>query len=234
MKTFETTKLFYNKYLYKVVLINKLAITFTKTWNRNNWSHVKKELERLDILYREKKPLYRTLFRHDDIISTDDYLVAKSLLYYIQDADMSSYTLRTENNTLSIVSNNKDWLSLIKSNHPVVEWWEPKAYFVEILQSDPKISLKNPNFAYNYKVYLKDRVDCNLAKWLHSYQNSCKVGPVALKNIEDSSFTHGNYFYVKDEKTLLLLKIPFINSIKRIEKLVSKDDVDKYNYGIEQ
>jgi hypothetical protein len=234
MKTFETKKLIYDKYLYKIVFYNKLATIFTKTWNRNKWAHALKEIQRLDNLYLAGKPLLRNIYRYEETISTEEFLYAKLFLSYLQTQDFNSYIIRTENNTISVASNELSWLNVIKRNINLIEWWEPTETNKSILTNIPNIILTNKTPEYQYKVYLKHKVSVNLSHWLENNSQKCKIGKTALANIKEQYWTAGNYFYVKDHKTLMLLEISFIDNIKRIEKLISKDDVDKYNYGIEQ
>lgn len=233
MRTFETKKLFYNKYLYKIVFYNKLATIFTKSWNRNNWSFALREIKNLDILYNKGEQLYRSTYRYNEPISNREFLEAKTFLGYLGLQDFSLYTIRTENNYISITSNNLEWLNSIKTGVTVNEWWEPNKNFINFLQTNPKVVLTNKIPDYEYKVYLKNAVDYNLANWLINYKTKIKIGDKTLKNIVEDGWAGGNYFYLKDNKTLLLLQISFSDSIKNIEKLVYKDDVDKYNYGIE-
>lgn len=233
MKTFETKKLFYNKYLYKLVFHTKLANIFNKTWNKNKWSFALKEIKNLDILYDRGDSLYRAMYRYNEPISNEEYLTAKELLGLLIPKDFSSFTIRTENNFISITSNDLEWLNSINKIVNVYEWWEPNKDFVNFLQSNPKVVLTNKVPEYEYKVYLKNAVDYNLGTWLVNYEKKVKVGAWTLKNIIEDGWAGGNYFYVKDNKTLLLLQIAHNQCIKNVEKLVYKDDVDKYNYGIE-
>lgn len=231
MKTFETKKLFYNKHLYKVTLSNNLANFFTKQLNKNKFSYAKKGLDNLFAQHTAGKTMYRSLYKYDIPISLFEFAQAKKLLDYLLEVDSRSYILRTERRSISITSNNLEWLTNIKNNIVLDEWWEPKDNLVDVLKNNSKIVIVNKPSEYTYKVYLKSKTDVRLSDWLKTNKTISKIGTSALHNIESNYYTNGNYFYIKDEKTLFLLKITFANSIQKIEKLIYKGDVDKYTYG---
>lgn len=231
MRTFETKKLFYNKHLYKIVFFNNLASFFNKSINQNNFSYARKGLDNLALQHLSGKTMFRSLFRHDIPISFKEFVTAKIFLSLLEQQNIHSYVLRTESRTISITSNDLDWLTEIKNSFPIDEWWEPNPDNIQILLNNSKIVLVNKPPEYLFKVYLKSKVDVNLANWLLKNKHKSKVGIATLQNIEREYYTNGNYFYIKDEKTLLLLQISFSSSIQKIEKLVYKDDVDKYIHG---
>lgn len=226
MKTFETRKLLYNKFLYKIVFYNSLAIIFTKAWNRNNFSYARKELDKLTSNYDAGIPLQRSshLFIPIDI---SDYKNALSLLDLLKEQPRDSYTLRSERYQISIASNDTKFLNKLKNKLDITEFWKPAEDSVEMLQNNERICLVKRDTDFLYRVYLKAGRTPGIGKFLEKYPTKIKVGKKSLTKLKNNQLHVGLYFYVKDDNTLFLLQIPYIKHIQKVEKLVYKCNIDK-------
>ena len=96
---------------------------------------------------------------------------------------------------------------------------------VSVLSNNIQIVDDKPE--YTYKVYLSDKATPGFAKWATANQDKIKLGHSLKKNIENNGYLRGFYFWVKDEKVLLLVKMIIGGNIQRIDKLISKADLDK-------
>jgi hypothetical protein len=53
------------------------------------------------------------------------------------------------------------------------------------------------------------------------------MGHIALESLESYGYLNGLYMYIRDDKVLHLITILAGNSIRCVEKLVYKEDIDK-------
>jgi hypothetical protein len=60
-----------------------------------------------------------------------------------------------------------------------------------------------------------------------------RIGEQCLDNMS-VGWVDGNYFFVRDEKVLMLVRMMIGDSITRIERQVYQDDLDKYTYESKQ
>ena len=59
------------------------------------------------------------------------------------------------------------------------------------------------------------------------------MGKIALDGLENYGYLNGLYMYLRDDKILNLVTLLAGQSIRSVEKLVYKGDIDKYKYGTE-
>lgn len=214
--TTDTTKLFYNKYKYKITIINQLASIFRD----KNLAYAKRELDSLQQYHDRNKPLHQLNGLRSQIVRESDFLEAKHL--YNKFTKRSDYTLRIEHPRLAIYSNDLSWLEDVSTMLEVTEFCRPSSELSEKLL-EPNVIVKQEPFEWEYKVTFKDFVDSSLAKWIENNRDKVKAGDVFMENIQNSGYINGFYIYVKNEKILQLLHIMVGNSISRIDKIVSID-----------
>lgn len=220
MNKFETLKLFYNRYNYKISIKNSLGSIFRD----KNLTFARDELDKLQYMH-EGKDYPLTILRGLRTINVpfDDFLTAKFLLSEFE--KQQDYKLRVENPDLSIYTNNKSWIESLLENRLL------NVYGVYYPSPDTTLEkntiIMDHPFPYEYKVGLKDRVDPTLARWIKNNKDKVKIGPVALRTIEQNGYCRGFYFYVKNDKILQLVNIMINGSIARVDKIISRANIDK-------
>lgn len=222
MKKFETHKLFWNKYLYKLVLNNRLAPVF----RNKRLSYAKTMLDSLDVLYKTGQPLILTKTLRQDTIRESHYLDAKKLYKFLNKED--DYMLRVERSNLCIYSNDRQWLQSIKTEISVVnleEFWEPSSETMKIL--DANTIIVEQEIPFQYRVTLgRKRGSESFAKWADNNPKQVKLGSVLKEAMLDHGYVEGMYFYARDDRTLQLCNL-MLDNIRRIDRVVSKRNIDK-------
>jgi len=229
MKIFETKKLHYNKYLYKLDIGNALAAWFRTEFQKGQLQYIKDKLDECQKFYDDGEIIYRQAFRAQVPISNQDFLDAKTIYKKLLLAE--DYKIRVDSwHSLIIYSNDREFLTDIGSNIDAIDvtFWEPKEENIEILKNTKSIILVDSEPEFKYKVIFNyKRVDPNFGNWLEKNNNNLiKVGKKTLSNVK-SGYAFNNYIYVKTKKVLSLLNIMAPNNIRSIEELVCKHNIDK-------
>jgi len=218
LKRFETTKLFYDEYPYKVTLKNNLGHIFRD----KNLAFAKQEIDRLQQKYDQGLPLVRVAYLKEHKYEVETFLEARDL--YIEFSKQDDYKLRIQNPYMQIYSHDYDWLHYISEKiKSTFEFWEPNQK-LPTLEKNVIVVEEEPE--YLYKVTLDSTVDANLASWIRNNPGKAKAGRTCLETIENNGFCRGFYFFVRDDKILQLLNL-FIGKVQRIDKLVSYANSDK-------
>lgn len=228
--SYESNKLNYNRYLYKIYIQNDLASCFrSELQGKEKLGHVQNVLNEYKVLYDAGKTLVRKIYRTEKVVGVNDYLDACDIFNALYSED--DYKIRIEKyHGLTIYSNNKDFLHNLANKLRVdtIEYWEPKSEYKKILQKNSSIQIINEMMPFKFKVYLKlKRIDPTFANWLKVNKDKSKVGRRTLDSIEQG-FSNAGYFFVRDEKILTLVKMLIGRNISRVEELVYKGDIDKY------
>ena len=219
LKQCETTKLFYDVYPYKLVVVNGLAHIFRE----KNLSNAKEELDDLQQHYDFCEPLTRGSYGFKYPVEQDTFIEAKKL--YIEFCKQTDFKLRISNPYMQIYSHDYDWLIMLSTKiKSACELWEPKSSNLSTL--DKNVILVNHPTDYLYKVTLGYSCDRNLAAWIKNNPDKVKAGNTCLETIERKGYVRGLYFYARDEKILQLLNL-FVGKLARIDKLVYNTNIDK-------
>lgn len=229
LRLYETKKLHYNKYLYKLALANPLAPWFRTEFQKDGSLKVlKSKLDDYQILYDIGQPMYRTVYRSELPITDHEFLDARDLYDGLLLAD--DYKIRVERwSGFCIYSNEKDFLVDLANKMRVSarEFWEPDSKNIEflldkkntvIVDTPPQFPLK---ITFNYK-----RINPSFANWLENNKDKSSAGTQALSNI-NSGYASGNYVFLRDERVLTMVQLIVGHNIQRIEQLVYKGDIDK-------
>jgi hypothetical protein len=215
----ETTKLFYDEYPYKLVVVNGLAFSFRE----KNLANAKADLDLLQQQYDQGEPLVRGSFGYSRPVDYDTFFEAKNL--YIEFCKQDDFKLRVSNPYMQIYSHDYNWLVMLSTKiKSACEFWEPKEGNLSALEKN--VILVNSPVEYQYKVTLGHTCDKNLASWIKNNTDKVKAGNICLDTIENSGYVRGMYFYVRDEKILQLLNL-FVSKLARIDKLVYNTNIDK-------
>lgn len=223
MQKHKTTKLFWDKYLYKLVLSNTIGSIFRD----KNLPYAREVLDQLQSEYEEGLPLFVKKYKREQRVSENDFLDARKIYNFLSHAN--DYMLRIESYTFCIYSSNKHWLTIIKqsmSPNNVKEFWEPDLEDIELL--NPKTIIMDKDIGFEYKVTLGQNIadTFGFANWAENNPNQVKVGPKLLEELKHNGYVSDLYFYARDEKTLQLCSLMLTN-IRRIDKIIVKADLDK-------
>jgi hypothetical protein len=231
LKLFETRKLFYSEYLYKLVLRNELNVIFrTELQKKEKLSYARNQLDQLTELYRNNQPLYKRAWRSEVSVDINDYLDAMSLYTTLKNSD--EYKLRIDPySAITLFSNNKDFLLNLahKLKTTNIEFCEPNPKHIDILKNKTKIHIVDELPALSIKIWFNsNRINKDFATWIRGNRDKCKIGKIALDSLEQFGYLNGLYIYLRDEKVLNLVTILAGSSIRSVEKLVYRGDIDKY------
>lgn len=232
MYKFESVKLFYNKFYYKLELFTGAAFLFrnkdlktvkqtidefwanidlVKTRDINNWPTT--------LSYSTRYWLQRFNPTEEDINN------CQKLHTYLSQTDKTA-KVRVEITNLSIYSNLKDplWKLGDSLSSPFVQFYEPSDEVKDKLK--PNVLFHSFADKYKYKITLGKVYDSSLAAYIKANNNNfVKAGPACIEAIENLSIGSYNnfYIYVRDDNILNLLSM-FGFETKRIEELLPKSD----------
>lgn len=231
MELRETKKLHYNKYLYKIQVRNALNTIFRTEFQKDGpFSFARQKLDELTESYRRREPLLKTIFRTETSISEDDYLDAKDI-YQILKSE-KDYKIRVEPwPSFYIYSNDRNLLikiaSKIRNKGTIL--WEPGPDIANYLINNENIIIIDTPTNFPLRVTLNgNTVPKDFANWLESNRDKSRVGDRSLQSIVEYGYCNGLYFHVRDEKVLSLVTLLIGNCIRRVDKLVYKENIDKY------
>lgn len=216
MNLYESTKLFYKQYPYKLTVRTPLA----KWFRGGNLKSIKLVLDQLQSQYNERKLISIVYWSRVVDISIEDLRNAKKIFIFLKKE--SNYKLRIESTHLSIYTEEKRsvW-NLCKDIQDIsLEWWEPKNTLKanEIIASS---KLKG----WNYRITLSNKVPEDFSKWAINNFDKIRIGPKLKDNIVNNNpYFLGFYFYVKNEKMLDLVSLILGSGISRIDKIVIEDN----------
>jgi hypothetical protein len=217
LKRFDTVKLFYDEYPYKLVVRNSLSHIFRD----KNLPNAKQEIDKLQDFLVKGQPLTRTTYLRSETVELQTFLEAQKL--YIEFNQFTDYKLRIENPLMQIYSHNYEWLvNITRRVKNCIELWEPNSK----VQLEPNVILTDKPSIFEYKVTLGLEVDPGLATWITANPDKAKAGATCLKEIANKGYTRDFYIYIRDEKILQLLNL-FVSNIARVDKLVYIAKTDK-------
>ena len=231
LKLLESRKLFYSEYLYKLVFRNELSTIFrSDLQKKEKLSYARQQLDRLAEDYRNNLPLRKMTWRTEIVVDANDYLDAMTLYAVLKNSD--EYRIRIDPySSVSLFSNNKEFLLTLgnKLNTTAVKFWEPNVEYIELLTTKTKIQIVDEIPKLPLKVWFNStRVNKDFANWIRANDDKCKIGKIALESLESYGYLNGLYIYLRDEKVLSLVTILAGASIRSVEKLVYRGDIDKY------
>ena len=231
LKHFESAKLFYSEYLYKLVFRNELNVIFrNELQKKEKLSYARSQLDALTEQYRNNNPLYKKAWRTDVSVDINDYFDAMAVYNTLKKTD--EYKIRIDPySSVTLFSNNKDFLLELgnKLKTDSAEFHQPNPDYIDILKSNAKIQIVDVLPKLPIKVWFNsNRINTDFANWLRANNDKCKIGTIALESLEDYGYLNGLYIYLRDEKVLNLVTLLAGSSIRSVEKLVYRGDIDKY------
>ncbi len=200
IQTKATTKLFHNKYKYKIVLLSKVA----KWFRGNNLAHVK------------------LLANHAQVqqgkLTKNDIDFAIKILTTL--GTMDDYTLRVENPFLNVYTNTDDnILKLSKIDVSKVKFVCLPAPNTESLLNEDSVIVKKLDFDYKVTMGRTNNSFESFVNWTKNNPN-IKISKKAIKELTRDYSFGGYYFYVKGEKNLTLVKVFLGSNIQAVSNCV--------------
>lgn len=204
----ETKKLFYGKYKHKIILVTSLAHLF----RHKNLKSVSRYLDRL---VRETNVDSIVIgFR---AVPEEDIYYSKQLISKINSLK-ENYSLRIENPWLSVYSNSYDELmSLASVNENNVKYFYSPLIEIE----EGQIVMHDMPFDFKVTIGSGSNDLKSFVEWSNDNSNF-KVPEFSKQILSKNIRWRQSYFYVKDEKNLLLAKLHVGRSIHKIEKIINK------------
>ena len=229
LKLFETKKLHYGKYLYKLSLHNAFAPSFrTEFQKQNKLSLAKTKLDETQELYDKGEALYRIVFRSHVPVDAQDFLDAKVLYDHLMCND--DYKIRVERyNGLCLYSNDRDFLINVSKDIPdsTREFWEPNTDNINYLLTEKNVVIVDKEPEFQYKVTFNSKnVNSGFGKWLEANTDKSRVGRYTLENIFNG-YANNSYIYIRDKKVLTMIEIIVGHNIRKVDELIYMPSIDK-------
>jgi hypothetical protein len=203
--TKHTSRVFNKKYKYKIVLILKAC-----GWFRyNNLELAKKNIEGF---IANNNPSWQPKMTIEDV-----NLVRK--LYNVLNKS-TDYELRVENPLLSLYTNTEATIESVAAIEPdIVKYVSfPKPGSENLLDSRSVIT-KRLDYDYKITVGRTRKSFPDFLTWA-SKINKVRLTKRTKNELAKEKSWGGYYFYVKDEKTLTMVKIFLGNHIQTVEKVI--------------
>ncbi len=224
MQKFETKKLFYNKYLYGLSFRNPLVSIF----RNKNFRYAKSVIDDLQRSHEAGMPLWLKTMRREKQVKQDDFTAIRTLFNECT-SYTNDYTLRIEGSILKIYSNDKSWIkSLIKKFDCITEFYQPDPKFAQFLIDNHNTIIVDGDCPHEYKItFGNNTLPTALADWCDRNSNKVKITSDTKDEIRRNGYVAGRYMYVKNDSTLMLCNLIAGTSFARIDKLVSRQNIDK-------
>jgi hypothetical protein len=200
--------------------MNSLGLIF----RGKNFAYAGEVLDQLQQDYEKGAPLVRKSWSKEVRIPPEHFTDCQIIYNTCQKWD--DFLFRIEGPNFGIYSNvQEDLIRLSNRLQTVIEFHAPDPSIADVLVKNVIVVETEPE--YEYKVYLSDSAVPGFAVWAETNKDKVKLGPKLKLNIGSKGYLRGFYFWCKNEKVLLLVKMIIGGSIQRIDKLVSKAKLDK-------
>lgn len=201
IRIIETTKLFNKKYKYKIVVKTPVAHWF----RHNNLENVKKKLNSLPSRYEER------------LREVSEQKYVSNLLNSLE--VINDYDLRVEHPYISIYSNSKDdIIKLAKINAQNVKYVSLPGKNPELLEPN-QIILKRLDYKFRVTLKYTQQEFNSFLSWAEN-NDKVRLTKRAKRDLSSNMSFGGGYFYVKDEKTLSMVRLFMGSYIRSIENIV--------------
>lgn len=212
----KTKKLFYDKYVYKIVVLTPLASMFRGASMEDTLTEIDHFLRSMEYQGETEKSVgTRWNSRKVTIQEVRRDLALVHLL-----SSESNYFIRVEGDMLSVYSNDENIMDTGAELYQgcLREVWRPESDKVkDFLLTNPKQIIR-PEYSHKYKVTINGLSDPESFKeWA--------VKLPKLKVMPRNDYRVGGYFYVADQKTLSLCRIFLGDRIRRVDELRTFEEI---------
>ena len=230
VKKFETKKLHYGRFLYKVSIRSELAHIFrTELQRKGNLAYASSELFHYEQSYKAGRSLQKKSWRqrHSEFITHEDFLCCQKIYRWLKNS--KDYLVRCEMNTLNIYSNNENFIKKFTNLETCIDYSEPDPNMIEFLTNNANVIITDTPPVFPLKITFGQQPGKKeLGKWLIANKDKARCGPVLLDNcLKEARWIKGQYIFIRDEKVLIMLQLICGDNISRVDKLVYKEDIDK-------
>ena len=228
MKLFDTKRLHYNKYLYKLVIPNQCAGYFRTEFQKDSsLSYTRKKLDIAHTHHDKSKNNISIPYvnqKYTISIPVEHYYDAIMIYRHLKNKE--DYMVRCHRGELTIYSNDRTFVVKLsnKLKHPGIQFYEPSPENINLLTSEKNVILVNSQPKYEYKCTLGKKLGTSaLIRWIDANPHLAKIGDTARENVLSETWVKGYYFYVRDKKTLLIAQMIIGDNLQRVERLVYPD-----------
>tara|TARA_B100001027_G_scaffold213146_1_gene183472 strand:- start:553 stop:1236 length:684 start_codon:yes stop_codon:yes gene_type:complete len=225
LQRLQTTNLFYNRYVYKLRVKNKIGSIFRGM----NLGFAKSKIDEMQ-RHAESETVIPSPYnniRRKENVSIETFMDTFTL-YNALEKNKNKCMLRIENFYVDIYSNENEWLEELATRIDSISLHEPQNdETLNFLLENKNTVIVNKEVRWPYKAILGRTVDPNFAVYCNRNKENIKIGYKALESINKRHNTEGYYFFTKNEKHLMLAKIALGGSITKIVKYVSDKDLHK-------
>lgn len=222
MKQFETNRLFYDAYLYKLSVRNSLCSIFRE----KNLPNARKILDEYQTQLETNGKIVEDRGRISREIPLPTLSHAQFIYNELASQKQSEYKLRIESPILALYTNDKYWIKSLELRlDDIVEIWKPSPDLESLLE--PNIIVSDQPIEFEYKVTVGNEINSSFAVWARDNPTKVKAGNKFLDLVENNQYVNGMYFYVRDLKILQFINIIVGGPFRRVDKFINKPDIDK-------
>lgn len=220
LKKLTTSKLFFDKYVNKVVILAKLAALFRERDLLKVRVAVNNYDQKIDSS-RDKCVVVKSGWSPKTIFFEDVKLASK-LLDLLE--GQTDYAMRVEGDTVGIYTNDVGLVNQLTALDPkaIDEVSYPKSDTIStFLLSNPN-TIVSKRKEYEYKIKLAGLGDTgaeDFKAW------ASKIAKIKVTNRSKSYIWGGGHVYVADAKTLTICKLYLGKKIRRIDRIVLESEI---------
>lgn len=215
----KTKKLFFDRYLYKVSAISPIADTF----RGKNLDSTEEKLSSMLLALKSTKEFSLSLNRFNirprRYATKDDLNIALDVCKFVK--TLADYHFRVEGQILNFYTNSETDIDHFVRLFPqdLIRYVvKPESDSIKnVLLSTPK-TIISQGYTHKYKVTINP-----LGKSAEDFKTWSDKLP-KIKRVGDS-YKYGGYFYVADLKTLSLCQLFLADKIRRVDELVTPEEI---------
>jgi hypothetical protein len=205
IQTKQTIRLFNGKYKYKIVLLSKAA-----SWFRGG---------DLNVIKKNLNSAATSGTSWVKKLTKDDYDYVFKLVVFLGSA--KDYLIRVESPYINFYTNNPiDIEKLAKLNEHNIKYVSLPEPGSETLLDNNKVLVKNLDYAYKITMGKTRSNHSNFVTWCVGKEDRIRLTKSASKYLSKDTSWGGYYFYVKDDKTLTMVKMFLGEGINSVESVV--------------
>lgn len=224
LKKYQTSNLFYNKYLFKLRIRCELAPLFRGM----NLGFAKSRLDEMQLQAESDVPIlspFRYPRNKQKNVSLETFMDCM-VIYSSLDSHKDEAMTRIEGITLDVYSNQLEWLFDLSKQVDAISLHEPENSDIEdFLFNNTNTHISDNPVKWKYKCILSKSCDPRFVSWCEANPLNVRIGATAKKAITKSHFTDGLYFWVTNKKYLMLAQIALGTKISKIVEYVYKQDI---------
>lgn len=215
----KSKKLFYKKYLYKVVFDFAIGHIF-RTYHQKT-----DQLDYAALRLAE----YRKMLKGKKYLEHGYYRKVRFGIEEVKEAELlktallstGEFMVRQDfNDRMTVYLNDRSTLMAILDNSKIIDWveiWEPDSTSINCVDTDILVSGHADKYAFKVTLDIGKirRENAGILNWIAANRDKIKITDYALHYAYSTIGV-----YVRDEKVLMLLQMSDRNYIRQIERLV--------------